>query len=375
MKNILMILDNSFKPDIRVKKEIETITKLGLRVYLYCWDKECELAEYVNEYLFQIRRIKVETKSQLGIRQIKSLIKFYILLIKTINKDKKRFDYIYVHDFLMLPIGIYLKLELKIPIIYDAHEIYHFMEWEKYNRLISELIFFSEKFLIKFVDYFIVVNQLRKDFYQKYYKKEIIVLGNWYDQFHEGVIDIKEDLHIPSGNLIFGYFGALSRESRCLDFIINSVLEISNAHLLIAGSGSDTQYVEEMSKKYKRIHYLGWIREIRKYFNNLDYLLYFINTKQKYFNYAAPNTLYLSLSHEIPLITNVPGEPELLIKKDNIGFFIDKNEKIKNKIELNTDSVVYKEKVKNIIKIKNSYSWTISLDIYSKIFESYAKRE
>ena len=370
MKKILMILDNAFKPDLRVKKEIETLTKLGLNIYLYCWDKDSELPEYVEEDLLKIKRVKVKSKSQLGLGQIKNLFKFYIFLMKTINKEKQKFGYIHVHDFLMLPLGVILKLKLKIPLIYDAHEIYHLMEWEKYNPFVSNVIFFTERFLINFIDYFIVVNQLRKDFYKKYYKKEIIILGNWYDPFIGNEVNIKEDLKIPTEDLVFGYFGALSRESRCLDFIINSILEIPNAHLLIAGNGFDSDFAASMSLKYERIHYLGWIEEIRKYFNNLDYLVYFMNEGQKYFFYAAPNTLYLALSHKIPLITNVPGEPEFLVKNFNIGFFIEKDEKIKDKIEVNIESDLYKEKVNNIIKINNKYTWSISFDIFSKIYQT-----
>jgi hypothetical protein len=49
----------------------------------------------------------------------------------------------------MLPLGIYFKYKYKNKLVYDAHEIYHLMEWEKYPNFISELIYFCERVLVK----------------------------------------------------------------------------------------------------------------------------------------------------------------------------------------------------------------------------------
>ncbi len=65
---------------------------------------------------------------------------------------------------------------------------------------------------------------------------------------------------------IFGYFGTLNKKVRRLDYIIDSVLEIPNAHLAMAGSGNDYPYVEEIAKKNNRIHFLGWVENIRRVF-------------------------------------------------------------------------------------------------------------
>ena len=364
-----MVLDNAYKPDIRVKKEIETLNTMGLYIYLFCWDKDSDLPESIEKTPLIIRRIKVKTKSQLGLTQIKKLLKFYFFLLREIRKEKKNFDYIYVHDFLMLPICVYLKLIYNIPLIYDAHEIYHIMEWEKYNPFIRGVMFTTEKILLKFVNYFIVVNQVRKEFYNKYFNNEIIILGNWYDPYIKEKIDLRKELNIPENDLTFGYFGGLNRKVRRLDFMINSVMEIPNAHLLIAGTGHDYNYIEELAKQNNRIHFLGWLENVRMYLNSVHYMFYFINADRKYFNYAAPNTLYLALSHGIPLITNVPGEPEFLINKYNIGYFIRNDEKLVDKINLDITSDTYKRTIENIYNIKDNYKWSSSFEIYSKIFK------
>ena len=214
-----MILDNAFKPDLRVKKEINTLTALGCNIYLFCWDRDSDLPEKTEDNNLKIRRIKVKAKTQQGLSQIKKLIRFYFLLLKWVRNENEKFDYVYVHDFLMLPIGVFLKIKNKSKLIYDAHEIYHLMEWEKFNFFVRDLIFTIERFLLKFVNHFIVVNQVRKDFYSKYFRKDILILGNWYDILDEKIY-IRDKLKIPSDSLVLGYFGALHRKERNLDYII-----------------------------------------------------------------------------------------------------------------------------------------------------------
>lgn len=63
------------------------------------------------------------------------------------------------------------------------------------------------------------------------------------------------------------------------------------------------------------MHYLGWQNNVRKYLNDVDYIVYYMNDKRKYFEYTAPNTLYLAISHGTPIITNVWGNQKTLLEK------------------------------------------------------------
>ena len=353
---------------LRVKKEIETINTLGLKVYLFCWDRDSELPEFSEGKLLKIVRIKVKTKTQVGLAQIKNLYRFYHQLLKKLKEEKISFDFIYVHDFLMLPIGAYLKFIKKIPLIYDAHEIYHIMDWEKYNNFIRSLMFGAERFLIKYADHFIVVNQIRKDFYKKYINRNILILGNWFNKYIGDEVNLRDKFNISENDIVFGYFGELNRKVRCLDLMIDTVLEIPNAHLIIGGSGHDTEFLENLSQREKRIHYLGWMSDVRKIYNNVNYTFYFIDSQKKYAPYSSPNNIYLSISHSIPFITNVPGEPEFLISKYKVGYFINNNDAISNKVELDLKSKVYIDMVQNIQNIQSNYLWSASNDTYSRIF-------
>ena len=58
MSKVLMVLDNGYKPDLRVQKEINTLIKLGYSVDLYCWDQEGNLATQENAPNLNVYRIK-----------------------------------------------------------------------------------------------------------------------------------------------------------------------------------------------------------------------------------------------------------------------------------------------------------------------------
>jgi glycosyltransferase involved in cell wall biosynthesis len=365
MLRILMILDNGFKPDLRVQKEINTIVKLGYSVDLYCWDQEGDLPYQENLPNFNLYRIKLIVEKQQGLKKIIDLLNFYLKAYKRIKNQNIKYNYIYVHDFLMLPFGVFLKFRLKLPFIYDAHEIYHLMEWEKYPSILRSLIFFAEKTLIKFVDHFIVVSEHRKNFYSKYIHKEINVIGNWYDKYSGENKNLRKTYSLSEDAIILGYFGAINLKVRPIHKIIELMQNYTNIHFFIGGSGVDVAKLTELIKSKKNVHFLGWMENVREYFDSLDYIVYVMNRDRKYFEYTAPNTLYLAISHNKPIITNVPGEPLELVEKYKIGFFIKDIDKFSlEKIHTKQD---YGTFLNNINSIKDKYLWSSSSKTYSNI--------
>ncbi len=287
-----------------------------------------------------------------------------------IKKNRINYNYIYVHDFLLLPLGVLLKLLFRLPLIYDAHEIYHLMEWEKYNSTIRKVIFFVEKFFSKFANAFVVVNQNRKDFYNEFIKNKISVIGNWYDPYDGEFVDLKKMYKIPDDEIVVSYFGVINFNERPINEFIDTLMKVPNIHFFVAGVGKDEDAIVEYEKKYERLHYLGWQKNIRKFLNKVDYIIYYMNSERKYFQYTAPNTLYLAISHGIPIITNVPGESEVLIRNNNIGYFIKDSQNITNEIDFDLSSDEYTEKQSSVKKIKDKYKWSACEQTYTDIFSS-----
>ncbi len=361
-----MVLDNAFNPDLRVKKEIDTLNEMGYSISLFCWDHDSNLPLEETYEKLLIKRIKIKAKKQLGIKKIFYLLLFFRKLKSAIEKENFRFDYIYVHDFLMLPIGAYLKFFYKTKLVYDAHEIYHLMEWEKYPTLVSNLIYKFERILINYTDHFIVVSQHRKKYYQKKINKNINVIGNWYDKYNGESQNVRELYKIDESKLLFAYYGVINYKVRPINLIFNSFSNSDTIHFLIGGAGVDKHKVSEYADSKNNITYLGWLENVREYMDSIDYLVYFMNSDRKYFHYTAPNSLYLAIAHNKPIITNVPGEPKELIDKYNIGFYLNSINDFK--IEKFNNLELYGQMTENIKSIKGNYTWSESLNVYNKIF-------
>lgn len=360
-----MVLDNAFYPDQRVLKELGTLTSLNCKVDLFCWDQGSDLEKEEQRDKFKIFRIKIEVAKQIGSAKLKYLFKFYKELLKELSSIENNYDFVYVHDFLLLPIGVILKYKYNLQLIYDAHEIYHIMEWEKYSAFIRNGMFFTERLFLKFADHFIVVSEDRKKFYAKYVNKNIKVVGNWFDEYNGENEDLRTKLNIPKDDIVLGYFGVNNFKVRPIDKIVEIVKQNKNVHFIIGGVGVDAHIIEEQANKYSNIHYLGWLENVRAYFDSLDYVIYVMNNTRKYSKYTAPNTLYLSLSHRKPFITNVVGEPSEVIQKFNVGYFYENVDEL-NVIDL-FDKDNYLSMVKNIDEIRNNYLWSNSKKVYSEI--------
>ncbi|MCB0729822.1 MAG: glycosyltransferase [Ignavibacteriae bacterium] len=374
-EEILMLLDNAFNPDLRVQKEINSLINLGYKVDLFCWDQEGKLDKFEFLEKLNITRIRVLSEKQKGLKKIFDLIKFMKLALKQISQNKTKYSFIYAHDLLMLPLGLKFKKKYNAPLIYDAHEIYHLMEWEKYPPILRKTIFFIEKFLIRRIDELIVVNKKRQQFYSKYYtKKEIQIIGNWYDPYIGEKISLRERYNIPENDILISYFGVINFDERPINKIIEKLSIKKNIHFFIAGVGKHEDKITEIAKVNNRVYYLGWQKNIRQYLSDIDLIIYYLNDKRKYFEYTAPNTLYLALSHVIPLITNVPGESEELISNNNIGYFVKDVEEIDKIINFDKKDKSYLAKKESIKQINNLFEWAENENKYKRIFSTLKQR-
>ena len=119
------------------------------------------------------------TRQQLGLSQLMYFSKYAWQTFWAVLRDNV--DVVHCHDNLNLPVGVLLKLLKRIPLVYDAHEIYWIMEKNRYPKLILFWIKHTEIFLLKFIDALITVGAKRVEYYQPHYKRKIYLVGNWYD--------------------------------------------------------------------------------------------------------------------------------------------------------------------------------------------------
>jgi len=310
MKSILMLLDNEYSPDLRVKKEIDTLKQSGFGIDLFCWDREGKLKSKELSYNFNIFRITTIAKRQMGYGQIVNLLKFYYSLYKTVVNNGKQYSAIHAHDFRILFIAIILRFRLKIPLVYDAHEIFSLMESHKFSRIVLSIITKLEIILVnKFVDKFITVSKQRKKAYwkKKGIKQKIHIVGNWYNPISSYTLmekkKIKTKLNIPEGKPIMAYLGSVHPGRDVISFCKYLEKEPS-IHGIIAGNGSEVsiQQVKKYSEKNENISYLGFITDPDSIYQISDILVYLVDITHNYSHWIAPNNLFIAIAHKKPLI-------------------------------------------------------------------------
>lgn len=366
MTRVIMVLDNSFRPDLRVLREAEALIQTGIKVTIVAWDRdeERDFPEHEIQNGIEVVRIPVKSKRHLGVRQIIPYLQFAYRALRYIGQQK--FDVIHCHDLPDLPIGVIIKIIKKAPLIYDAHEIYWIMDSLRYPKFISIMQKIGEFVLIKWVDVLITVGEKRLQYYQPHFKKEIFIVGNYYDPQERDpdlFTKFRQKHSIPKDAFVVTYAGTLSN-IRGIDILIECAdrfhKEGQNIHFVFAGVGAQAAMVREAADRNPLIHFLGWISDLKGLFSGSDILTYLMKTSHPYTQFNAPNNLYLSIAWLIPLVAVAAGEIEKVITNNETGILLEEIdvERLYSAIQkLVMDVARYDNIMSNLIQLRHKYSW------------------
>lgn len=365
---IAMILDNAFNPDQRVLREARTLLEAGHYVTIFAWNREesSKLPDNENIEDIDVRRIRVPTGKQLGLKQVPKYLDFLIHLLRVESFDK--YDVIHCHDLPSLVIGAILKIIKKKTIIYDAHEIYWIMESHKYPSAILRFIKYFEICLLKFADSMVTVSGNRFDYYKYFYKKNCVIIGNWYDAKNKDEKkrnDFRKQNGISPESFVISYTGTLDK-SRSIDVLVECARQLKEINApvdwVIAGSGVLESFVKESSAQNPAIHYLGWMEDLTALYSSTDALIYLMEPDHPYTDFNSPNNLFLSIAWRIPLIAISRGDIAETLSADGSGVLI-KNVSpssiIPRIINLYSKKNEYNNICSNLLKLQETYNWQI----------------
>ena len=360
-----MLLDNPFRPDLRVLREAQTLAESGYDVTIYAWDRDTATTRLPQECFgdnVQVIRISVKSDQQLGLRQIPYYLAYaHRAFWKVWRQD---YDIVHCHDLTNLPIGILLKLFKGIDLVYDAHEIYWIMEGTKYSKLILTLLQFLEIVLLRSIDVFITVGEVRAKYYRRYYERKIHVVGNWYDpkmRDSNAGEELRKNLGIPREAFVVTYAGTLSLV-RATDVLVESIQSWNDSriHWIVCGYGSAEECVKSAAEKNSNLHFLGWLEDITPVFSASDALIYLMDLSHPYAFYNAPNTLYLAIAWKLPLIAISTGEIAEVLTSGKTGLLIESvgMHSISDAVrELAFKSGLYGKIVQELGNLQPQYSW------------------
>jgi len=165
---------------------------------------------------------------------------------------EKRFDVIHCNDFDTLPVGIRLKNKLKIPLVYDAYEVYGYMVMRAAPPGVATLLLRLERRWIRRVDRIINVSEAQKRYFSSITDKPITIVMNCKPLQSTG--------YQPPDNEKFTllYIGSL-HEGRGLPMLIRAAKELPGVRCLIGGIGAPAyvQMVKEQCSRTSNVSFLG----------------------------------------------------------------------------------------------------------------------
>lgn len=309
-----MLLDNPCAPDVRVQREAAALRQAGARVRVLCWDRECTVPEREDDNGILLERIRTPSTRRLGARQLRHLLEFYRNALRRVPPGT--YDVVHAHDLLMLPLGARLARRGRVPLVYDAHEIYHVMEHGRYpDWVLSGLARFERFLLRRSVDAFITVSRQRvRDYWARVAPgRRAWVVGNWYDPVEPSLQTrqaARDSLDIPRDATCIAYAGGLAAERR-LDLLIGAAAKRPYTFFLVAGRGDPAieHQFREADARHRNVRFTGWLRDPEPLYDAADALYYLLDPAHPYSPHAASNTLHIAIARRLPLITSRVGEP------------------------------------------------------------------
>jgi len=339
MKNkILMILQSEFPPDIRLEKEIKSLSLAGFSVRVVCnqYKKDLNL-EY--EYC-TIDRIKAPFKSTALNKFLNFPIFFNPRFIFKIWQNIIRYKphYIHTHDLPMAPLGIFFGKIFKLPVVSDMHENYPaalkaFQKKGALNFILknyraAEIL---EKFCVKRVDRLITVIEENSE--------RLIGLGVEQERIYlvSNTVDLntfakkKFDNKIAKkyeGNFILLYTGFVSPE-RGLDTVVKGMIylkdKLPSAKLLIIGDGITVPKLKNIIQE----NYLNDIVDLISWpgHENLGPYLEITNVgispqpNNELWNNSIPHKLFEYMSQSKPVLVTDAVPLKRIILETKAGLF------------------------------------------------------
>jgi glycosyltransferase involved in cell wall biosynthesis len=366
-----MLLTNGFDPDPRVYKEAKTLTKLGHKVTILCWDRS---GEYIDKHTETIDGISIvrffgNAKYGTGYKQAFKFLNFKEDVYKYLKG--KDFQALHCHDFDGLFIGHSINKKLKLKLVYDEHDLFYMYFADRngiINKLIYNFIIIKEKQMLKSVDTHIVVTPKMGEIY-KNLSKEIVMVNNApYDNLFQ---DIEK---MPSDKLRIGFIGSVRYYKEMKSLIDASQKYKDDVEIVICGRGIYSEQLQEYSKNLSNVNIQGSysINELEKLYRIIDvtYAFYPGNTA----TISMPNKFYESIITETPIIANINTEFGYEVDKHKLGYGI-KGENLTEELEgVIHNLLMNRDEKKNILEnmrnIKRDYFWEANeprlKSIYSK---------
>lgn len=343
---VCIIVDNPFLTDSRVERQVAAFGAAGCEVLVVCSRHKSDAAR-------EEIRGSVRIKRQGGTgrhRPVRSWVADLLLYGGSGPKGLfdcakgESFDLIYANDLNTLEAAFRLSRLKKVPLVYDAHEIYLAqyrgqrsrrspdLNWK--GNLVRSIIrryvytrrALIERLLLRKVDLFITVNPLIEDYYRRRYRLENTVsILNVPSRslLDRPSVGLRRKLGIGPDERIVAYHGGLAKSRRVMDLARAAALLPDDIHVLLIGNGDAWDDLQSYVQSYPRrnLHLLPMIpyENLVSSLHEVDLSVITMYEKSLNHDLCSPNKLFESLLAGTPVLAPDYQFVKMVISETGMG--------------------------------------------------------
>ena len=266
-------------------------------------------------------------------------------------------DLVIAHDLPQLFAGAAIKKALKIPLIYDTHEIYSIIS--SLTDKEKDFLRTREQTFIRKCDVVIAVNPFAAEWFEKEYKIKVHSITNATDlpegfDLNKKYNRIREKLKLGKDVKILSYQGWFSLDGRGLQELIEAMKDVrKDVHLTMMGYG-DFEYFQKLIDKHgvaDRVHLMEGVpwQELLWWSASADVGIVPYQAVDYNHLICSPNKVFEFIAVRLPMLVN--DLPYLNLVTEKTGFGIAR--KMTNPSEMSKAiNEMFDEKLGHIAKAK-----------------------
>jgi glycosyltransferase involved in cell wall biosynthesis len=238
---------------------------------------------------------------------------------------RKDIDIIHCHDLDTLFPGIVLKLLLKKPLVYDAHENYALVKSVSLPIFFVKMLRLAEKLLLNKADAILTASTFVGDEFRAVTRRPVTTIGNYWPldicaRISPDEVAVERDrLGIPPGYLTIVYIGGL-KSTRKIAPLLGAVRDGMGVHLVICGAGEQQKAVEQEARTKRCVSYLDWVPLERvPLYSRLSDVVYYGLEKYPGALYNSPNALFLALATGRAMLATDIGDLGAIVRREKCG--------------------------------------------------------
>jgi len=367
-KRVIVSVINDLSSDARVKKTCDELVSLGFEVVMV--GRKLKNSLPITEWAFKTKRMNFFFTKGVFFYFFFTFRLFFTLLFSKSNL-------LFSNDLdTLLP--NYLVSKIKgIPLIYDSHELFCEVPELQQAPLKKKIWEALERMIIPKLKYCITVNQSIAAIFEKKYGVKFKVVRNI--PVHTNIENRKsrEDLKIDSTKKMILIQGAGINIDRGAEELLLAMKYVEGAVLYIIGSGDVWNNLKQLISDNKLESKVVLISKLPKQ-ELINYTMYAHlgisidkNTNLNYL-YSLPNKLFDYIHCQVPVLASRMVEVEGIIKKYDIGCFIDNHES-KHIAQCLTDALNsndYSTWKHNLVLAKKELTWEEERKVLINLVES-----